>query len=190
MSTAMTTKEKIVELGREFVQRIGYHAFKYQLIAQELNIKNAAIHHYFPNKEDLGLAIIQKDFAEFKAAVKSAQTQQLNPTRKLDILLNAYTGYFDKGYNLCVLGSCASAYSDLPERMRTAACEYITYLQEWAISVLIEGQQSGEFSFSSTPEELSALWCATLSGSLQTAKLKGKAYFDLVMGQLRKTLKA
>ena len=57
---ASTTKDRIVELSRNAIQSLGYHSFNYRQIADELKIKNAAIHHYFPAKEDLGVAVVEK----------------------------------------------------------------------------------------------------------------------------------
>ena len=182
----MTTRDKIIELGRDYVQRLGYHSFKYQLIAKDLDIKNAAIHHYFPTKEDLGAAIIDKDHADFVAMTKpkkDSAREQLETT-----LLETYL-YFLKGKkNLCVIGACISAYTELPEKMKKAVQSYIHTLDTWLINVLREGQKRGEFSFSGKPEDLAALWIAALPGALQSAQARGEDHFYQVLDQLRKTL--
>jgi TetR/AcrR family transcriptional repressor of nem operon len=181
------TKEQIVHLGRDLVQRMGYHSFRYQLIAKELDIKNAAIHHYFPGKEDLGVAIIQKDLADFQDMTRMVEKE--SPTAKAELLLTSYKGFLRTGKGLCVIGSCASAYSEIPERMKAAASDYCGRLNMWLTDVFREGQQTGEFGFTGRPEEMTALWTATLPGALQVAQMQGEAWFDNVMLQLKKALK-
>lgn len=185
-TTASNTRERIVELGRDFIQKIGYHAFKYQLIAQELNIRNAAIHHYYPNKEDLGVAIIQKDQVDFRNIARSVEKR--SATEKLETLLSIYQNYCSDGKNLCVLGACSSSFNDIPESMQIAATDYHNEMQQWMMDTFAQGKASGEFTFTSTPENLAALWSAAMPGALQKAGIYGAAYLNTVLDQLRKTL--
>ncbi|MBB4046226.1 AcrR family transcriptional regulator [Bacteroides reticulotermitis] len=39
-------------MADELIKTIGYNAFSYADISKQLNIKNAAIHYYFPTKSD------------------------------------------------------------------------------------------------------------------------------------------
>ena len=52
------TRNEIIRIGSELIRSVGYNAFSYADIAKVLNIKNAAIHYYFPTKSDLGEVII------------------------------------------------------------------------------------------------------------------------------------
>jgi TetR/AcrR family transcriptional repressor of nem operon len=185
MVTAFTTRDKIIELGRNFVQRLGYHAFKYQLIAKELNIKNAAIHHYFPAKEDLGTAIIEKDLGDFQTMTRTSGSTAFE---KAISIIYVYQTYYNEGKNLCIIGACISAYSELPEKMATAAKKYQDTIYNWLVNTFKEGLANGEFHFTDTPENLAALWLATLPGAIQAAQTRGKGYFDQVLDQLIGTL--
>ncbi|MDP2026901.1 TetR/AcrR family transcriptional regulator [Sulfuriferula sp.] len=40
------------------VQRRGFNDFSYADIANEVGIRKASLHHHFPTKTDLGLALI------------------------------------------------------------------------------------------------------------------------------------
>ena len=60
------TRSEIVRLAGELIRSIGYNAFSYADISQKLNIKNAAIHYYFPAKSDLGVEVIRENLEAFK----------------------------------------------------------------------------------------------------------------------------
>jgi len=60
------TREKIIELGESLIRTKGYNAFSYQDISSELGIKNAAIHYYFPSKENLGTSIVKTNIQRFE----------------------------------------------------------------------------------------------------------------------------
>ena len=186
MLSSLTTRDKIIELGRDFVQKLGYHAFKYQLIAKELNIKNAAIHHYFPAKEDLGVAIIEKDLADFQRMARSVAEKPA--FERVNAIIDGYRTYQQEGKNLCVIGVCISAYAEMPEKMAIASKNYQDTIYNWLVANFKQGIDSGEFHFTDTPEDLAALWLATLPGALQASKARGKGYFDQVMSQLSGSL--
>ena len=117
-----STRDKIIELGRAYIQRFGYHAFNYQQIAAELQIKNAAIPYYFPSKGDLGVAALEKDLADFRQLI--ARMQDAAPAVKLDALLSAYESYQPATQPLCLAGVCGADYNLLPEPMQRATRQY------------------------------------------------------------------
>lgn len=164
-----TTKDKIVELGQEFIQLFGYHSFKYQQIASALNIKNAAIHYYFPSKAELGVAAIQRDQAEFRQLIKSVENS--SATEKAEALLSVYQDYQQNTKKLCIAGVCGSDYQDIPEIMQRATKQHLTNLITWLTSVFQEGLAAGEFRFSGRAEDLAAHWASSLIGSLQVARI-------------------
>ena len=69
----MTRKDQILEVATELVQTRGYNAFSYQDLSDRLGITKASIHHHFPSKEDLGIAVAEKYRAEVEAALADAK---------------------------------------------------------------------------------------------------------------------
>ena len=53
------TNQQILYYARNFLQCRGYNGFSYKDISQKLGIKNAAIHNYYPKKEDLVAALLE-----------------------------------------------------------------------------------------------------------------------------------
>ncbi|HEY5748593.1 MAG TPA: TetR/AcrR family transcriptional regulator [Chryseolinea sp.] len=187
MELTGTTKEKIVELGRRYAQQLGYNSMHYSQIADALMIKRAAIHSYFPGKEDLGIAIIQKDKSDF--LTMRERFAKSTPTKKIDALLKNYQQYFADGNKLCVIGTFGSAYTDIPEKIKAEAADYLNLIADWLTDVLQEGLDSGEFNFEGSPEEMANLWIATLPGTLQIGRIKGEVYFKKIQKSLKKGLK-
>jgi len=65
------TRSEIIRLGSELIRSIGYNSFSYADISKALNIKNAAIHYYFPSKSDLGVEIIRENLNAFNELTKA-----------------------------------------------------------------------------------------------------------------------
>ncbi len=188
MNTAQNTKDRIVELGRDYMQRIGYHSFNYKQIALELNIKNASIHHYFPSKEDLGLAVIEKDRQDFIQLTQ--KYRKAKAMDKLEALIANYEYFFSEGRKLCVLSTFSSSYNEITERMQLAASQYGELVTSWLTATLKEGLEAREFSFKEPAEDLANVWMALMPGSLLVGRMGGKPTFDRVIGSLRQTLKS
>ena len=60
-------KEQILDAAEHLLQRVGYAAFSYQDLADAVEITKASIHHHFPSKELLGLALIERYRAHLEA---------------------------------------------------------------------------------------------------------------------------
>jgi len=187
-TTGQTTKEKIVELGRDYMQRIGYHSFNYKQIADDLNIKNASIHHYFPTKEDLGLAVIEKDRHDFLQLEQ--RLRKAKPADKLEALIEIYNGYFHGGQKLCVLSSFASCYNELTDRMQLATSQYAALMASWLAEVFKEGLATGDFTFKQPVDEMVNQWMATLPGALLIGRNRGFGHYELVVNALKKALRS
>ncbi|WP_179412703.1 TetR/AcrR family transcriptional regulator [Mucilaginibacter sp. E4BP6] len=182
-----TTRDAIIELGRSYMQTIGYHSFTYKQIAIELGIKNSSIHHYFPFKEDLALAVIEKDKHDFKFMVESIKAE--SPTARAEALLNNYTQYFKDGQKLCVISTFGTSFNDISKNIQRSASEYIALVIKWLTDIFKEGLESNEFSFKDSPEDMTAIWVSALPGSLSVGRMHGVDYFDQIISRLKKSLK-
>lgn len=184
---ANTTKEKIVQLGRGIIQHGGYHSFNYKQIATQLNIKNAAIHHYYPAKEDLGLAVIDKDKEDFVQMKKRVENDA--PMEQIEALIYNYNTYFNDRNKMCIIGTFSSAYNEIPEKIQNGAKDYLDFVMKWLVDTFELGRKSGHFKFKGSAEQLAGFWVATLTGSLQIGRIRGAEYFRQLLENLKQTLK-
>ena len=187
MKARTDTKEKIVELGTDLFQTIGYPSLSYQQISSKLGIKNAAVHYHYPNKEDLGLDIINKELSNLKKFI--AATSEMDQWEKLDALLTNYSGYLENGNRICVIGSSASNYAQLPETIQQASADYLMSLKQWFTDLLETGRNEGIFHFNGEPENKASLIVSALAGALQHARLVGNDHYYTVLSQVKLELK-
>lgn len=187
MKARTDTKEKIIELGKDLFQSVGYPSLSYQQISSKLGIKNAAVHYHYPSKEDLGLDIINQETANFERFTSSIF--DLNPWEKLEAFLTSYRKNLENGNKLCIIGSSASDYSELPESLQSASAEYFIEFKKWFTELLETGRASGAFYFKGEPQNKAAFMSSALAGALQHARLIGSQHYDAVVSQLKLELK-
>jgi TetR/AcrR family transcriptional repressor of nem operon len=181
-----STQEKIVALARDFIQHVGYPSFNYKQIATVLNIKHPAIHHYYPLKEDLGLAVIEKDKSDFAAMIRSLE--KATATERMEAVLTLYAQYYTDGKKLCMISTCGSVFEDIPEKMQIAATRYLADIAAWLTETLKMGLKNKEFHFKGTAEDMTSLWITNLPGALITGRIRGEAFFKNALDILRKAL--
>lgn len=182
-----STRDNIIELARNYMQTIGYHSFNYKLIALQLNIKNASIHHYFPSKEDLALAVIEKDKQDFLGMIRHLATE--TPADNVEALLTNYNEYFKNGRKLCIISTFGTVFNDVSEKIQMASGAYAGLVIKWLTEMFTAGVKSKEFLFKESPEDMTAIWMAALPGSLSIGRMHGSAYFDRIINRLRTALK-
>jgi len=181
-----TTRNKIIDWGRKISQKIGYHAFNYKQIATALNIKNSSIHHYFPTKEDLAVAIIERDRYEFEQLIKAIDNE--SSMKKVETFLSIYANYYTDGEKLCVMSTFGMTFNEVSESIRNASINYSTEVIKWLNEVFRNGLHAGEFTFSESPEEMTAIWMAALPGSLVVGRMQGVSSFYQIINSLESRL--
>ena len=187
MKARTDTKEKIVELGRDLIQSVGYPSLSYQQISSKLGIKNAAVHYHFPNKEDLGLDIINTEETNFEKF--TVGISEMDHWEKLDAFLKNYGKYLENGNKMCLIGSNASSFAELPESLQQASARYLIAFKAWLTELLETGRNEGVFFFKGEPKNKAALMASALAGALQHARLTGNQHYNDVVTQIKLELR-
>lgn len=167
------TRKQIIDLGEHLIRTIGFNAFSYKDIAVPLQIKNAAIHYYFPSKTDLGVAVIHEKMEEMrKFAVQNAG---LSEDEQLKKYLLTFKHSQKKGW-VCLMGTLSACYDSLPPEMQKATTEMGNEIFEWLTACLANGRKKKIFTFKETP----AVKARLIQSNFLAALLLSKAVGDNV----------
>lgn len=179
------TEAAIIELGRKMVQISGYEGLNYGQIAAELGITRTAIHHYFPNKQDLALRII----SDYRAWTR-VQLRRIGATSStLEDKLSRYVGLFNAiatqaGQTMCPGGMLAANAVAIPENLREEVQAFFDDHVDWVAEQLIS---HGDSTVSARRRALQAV--AALEGALLLFRLNGRPEsFESVIDGLIPTL--
>jgi TetR/AcrR family transcriptional regulator, transcriptional repressor for nem operon len=179
------SKRTILNLAEALLQDKGFNGFSYAHIANELGVKNAAIHYHFPSKEDLSIAVIQRYRERFKLWINNSRIKDLSPAQKLDWFFNIYTDMrADKG-KVCLVGSMEAEFNSIPEGLQAEVQALHKELLAWLQSMLAEGRAAGAFQFNGEPANKAALILSSLQGALQMARALGTKKFRDVVEQIK-----
>lgn len=176
------TRSEIIRLASELIRSIGYNSFSYADISKKLDIKNAAIHYYFPSKSDLGVQVIKENLIAFNELTEN--WKKLDYKQQFSNYIHMHDSFINKSW-VCVVGSLAPSFDTLPENMQKELEKLVNLILEWLTELLDKGHENGIFSFKETPRTKAFMIHSALLSSLQMNKvLKNDVYKSIQDGLL------
>lgn len=167
------TREKIIELGENLIRSKGYNAFSYQDISTELGIKNAAVHYYFPTKENLGTSIIKTNIQRFEEMVENMHSHGFNERQQLDTVVKIYLKSH-REQKLCIIGSLASDFNTLNDTTKTELKRMTEIILKWLTDILVTGKEKKLFVFDEEPQSKAFIILSGMIASLQVSRMMDK----------------
>src|SRR5512146_2029916 len=101
------TRSTLIDVALGQVRRQGYSAFSYADLADAVGIRKPSIHHHFPTKEDLGVAIVADYTERFSEDLGRISARTTDVVKRL----RAYAGLYREGIAAgqgCLCGVLAS----------------------------------------------------------------------------------
>lgn len=168
----LNTKAKALELGSYYLQTLGFNGFSFQTIADDLGIKKASLHYYFPSKEDFGLSLIeeyQKAYVEYTASLSP-----LSAPKKLDQMMQMFYRMGSDGKKICPTGVLCSDFNTLSKNMKKKLLEFHENQREWLKATLKQGVQEKDFRKDLNIDLTAEVMMTFIQGSLQLARIRGE----------------
>lgn len=176
------TRSEIIRLANELTLSVGYNAFSYADISKQLNIKNSAIHYYFPAKSDLGIAVIKESQAIFLGRIE--RWSKLDYRQQYIKYVTMHDSFI-KTHWTCIVGSLAPSFDTLPENMQKELQKLVNTILDWLTNLLTKGKESKVFDFKETPRVKANMTHSALLSSLQMNKvLRNDIYKSIQEGLL------
>lgn len=178
----MSTRDSILTLGEALFRTRGFNAFSYYDLAEALKVRPAAIHYHFPTKEDLAVAIIERERAAFRAFVDRVDAQKDVRGRLL-----AFARTFApraETREICLVGAAGGDYNSFGERVQTEVQAMANDILVWLEAVLAEGRRNGALSFAGTPRTRAMMIVATLAASLHLSRIVDASAYKRIATQL------
>lgn len=176
------TRSEITRLAGELIRSIGYNAFSYTDISKKLNIKNAAIHYYYPSKSDLGVEVIKENLIAFNERINS--WKNLDYRQQLTKYITMHDSFIKRHW-VCIVGSLSPSFDTLPKNMQNELQNLINTILSWLTDLLTKGKENNIFSFKESPRTKAFIIHSALLSSLQMNKvLRNDVYKSIQEGLL------
>ena len=162
------TRSTLIDVATGQVRRQGYSAFSYADLAEAVRIRKPSIHHHFPTKEDLGVAIVDAYSERFADQLVRIDAKHGDATKRL----RAFAGLYREGLaagQACLCGVLASEIAVLPQRVQAGVRRFFDLNLRWLERTLREGRADGVLQHAVKPQQDAKTILAALQGAMFVA---------------------
>lgn len=188
MNNRSNTRQQLLEVSADLLCRRGFSGFSYQDLAQQLGIRKASVHHHFPQKADLGLALCDWTEQWLLQGFEHFDRQGNGAVDRLQRYLRASAKHAFNGDRQCPLSALNSDMPQLPEAIQERLRQLSHTELDWVSGVFRMGLDNGELQDHSPgeadPRAMARLFIFTCKGALFYARLQGQEYFTQSMSLL------
>jgi len=184
MRLQIDTKKQILDIAENLLLDRGYNGFSYKDISQALNIKNASIHYHFPQKTDLGVAIIQRATKRFEKWTHLMESKDIPFSDQLVNYCLLFKKFVDQGQQICLGGALETDFKTLPQEMQEETRLFIAAMHRWLENLLSAGKKNGAFRFTGLPKDHAFLISSSLQGAIQIVRATTPSSFDSAMKEI------
>jgi TetR/AcrR family transcriptional repressor of nem operon len=178
------TADRVLDVAEGLVQTRGFNAFSYADVSKAVGIRKASLHHHYPTKADLGVALVARYRSAFMGALQDIESKGEAAGRRLARYTDLYGSVLRRG-RMCMCGMLAADVATLPKPMRESVAGFFEENERWLTRVLAEGKKRGELEFEGTPASMAAFMVSSLEGAMLVARGSGNLEpFDDVVRHL------
>lgn len=160
-----------MDTAEDIVRSRGYNGFSYADIASVLDVSKAALHHHYPSKVDLGMALIDRFTDAVLGYLHSLNDSTPNHLDRLSAYVAIYDGALDEN-KMCLCGLMAAEHETLAPEMQEKLSKFFDGHTAWLSDVLENGRRKNELVYNGSVDAHAKLILATLQGALMIAKAK------------------
>lgn len=169
----LPNRERLVDEATRLVRVRGFHATSVNTVLKAAGISKGALYHYFPGKEDLGLAVLARAGDGFHAFLDAT----LDTTTPLASLERFFAAVLEKHRAAGFVGGCLWGNTALEMSDSDTACTAAVkrVFDAWIAKVegvISAGQKNGQMRTDRSAAELAQLVVCTIEGGIMLARLR------------------
>lgn len=151
-------------------------------LAQDVGIKSASIHYYFPGKADLGAAVARRYWEDTAAALEALSAEAADPLGSLREYPDVFRKSLENENRLCMCSFMAAEYDDLPNAVKKEVQTYADVNVEWLGRMLLA---AGVVSAKDSEARARAIYAAVAGAQLVARTRADVALYDSMIATYR-----
>jgi len=163
--------EKILMTADALMVQRGYSAFSYADIAKVVGIRKASIHHHFPTKEGLAVAVLKAHRERVIEGMAALDSQIESPLERIQTYLQYWEGCIrGKTVSFCVAALMGAEMPSLPEDVQAEVRLHFNALANWLERTLEAGVKKRVIRLQGSAATEAQTLMAVLHGSMLSAR--------------------
>ena len=172
--------EVILQAAQQRLGLLGYEKTTMREIADDIAMSKASLYYYFPDKEGIFKAVIEKEQEAFFLKVEEIIAVQVNPEDMLTSYIRMRVEYFREFMNLSKFRS--SEYEQVKPILKQLFDNFRSKELNFLTQIINLGQDSGRFHCENA-EQMAELFLDIVKG-LRFTLIKQRPYMELSVKEL------
>lgn len=170
------TAERILNAANALLTDRGYSAFSYADIAETVKIRKASIHHHFPTKAGLVVAVLRRHRANIAGGMKALDEEIDYPLSRIKNYFKYWEGCIDgKTLSFCIGALLGAEMPSLPEDVQAEVRLHFAMLTEWFERTLKAGSRARAIHLQGPLATEAKMLIAVLHGAMLSARATGSS---------------
>ncbi|MDY7096543.1 MAG: TetR/AcrR family transcriptional regulator [Pseudomonadota bacterium] len=182
----MDTRDALLDSAEQLVRSRGFDAISYADLSHEVGIRKASIHHHFPAKADLALALIKRYRTHFDEVLERIADEAPTGGARLDGYLDAYRAALKGGCAVCLCVALSAGRDSFSDPVLAELNAFNESSMRWLRETFEVGLEDGSIRDVATPIDEAAGALAVVEGAQLIARAAGDvAHYDAATALLR-----
>jgi TetR/AcrR family transcriptional regulator, transcriptional repressor for nem operon len=165
------TAERILDAANALLIDRGYSAFSYADVAEAVKIRKASIHHHFPTKAGLVVAVLRRHRARISEGMKALDDQIEGPLGRIRNYFKYWEGCIEgRTLSFCIGALLGAEMPSLPEEVQAEVRLHFSMLTEWFERTLKAGTKARTIHLQGTIATEAQMLIAVLHGAMLSAR--------------------
>ncbi|MEO1574454.1 MAG: TetR/AcrR family transcriptional regulator [Pseudomonadota bacterium] len=175
----MDTRDALLTAAEDVCRKRGYDGFSYADLAREVGIRKASIHHHFPTKADLAVALIDSYSDAFFAALERIEQRHETSAGRLRAYLSRYRRALEGGESVCLCVSMSLGRDRLSDAGLAGLKRFHERSHAWLLRAFEQAQSDQGVRDLGAPVDEARACLAMVEGAQLIARALGRsAAFD------------
>ncbi|MDE1160645.1 MAG: TetR/AcrR family transcriptional regulator [Acidobacteriaceae bacterium] len=165
------TAGRILTTAKELMMERGYSAFSYADIAEAVEIRKASIHHHFPTKAELVVAVLKAHREGLVEATEMLDQKVRDPLARIRSYVQHWEGCIrDQTAPFCIAALLGAEVPALPEEVQAEVQLHFTTLAAWLEKTLKQGVKLQALKLQSSAASEAQVLMAVVHGAMLSAR--------------------
>ncbi|MDE2291097.1 MAG: TetR/AcrR family transcriptional regulator, partial [Elusimicrobia bacterium] len=168
----LEAREHILDAALGLFHARGYRGVSMDDVAAEAKLGKSNLFHYYPSKDELGVAVLERACRSAKADVTASLAGDGDPVETVKGIFDSYAAGMEKSgcYKGCFIGNMAQEMSDENEDLRLRVAEHLRFWTAELAGFLRRRKEAGALRRDLDCEAAAAALVSLLEGGTLMAK--------------------
>lgn len=181
----MDTRTALLDCAEAAARSRGYDGFSYADLAADVGIRKASVHHHFPAKRDLAIALVERYTERVMEGVAAAEQAYPDAANRMRAYIATYRAALDGGAKICLCVSFSLGSESVDPAALAKVNAFNEVATQWLTATFALGREDGTIAGVESPEgDARQTFAALIGAQLVARAARDVTHFDAAMAEL------